>query len=96
MQAGPIINASSSIRPVKWGVLGVSQFAMKKSLYRMAKSKALQITAIASRDIDKAKVAAEKYAIPNAYGSYEALVSDPEIEAVYIPLPALSDKLEYA
>jgi predicted dehydrogenase len=53
----------------------------------MQKGEWSQVTAIASRDLEKAKDAARELGIPRAYGSYEELLKDPEIEAVYIPLP---------
>ncbi len=72
---------------VKWGVLGVAAIAVKKVIPAMQKGEWCEITAIASRDTRKAEEAAAKLEIPKAYGSYEALLADPEIEAVYNPLP---------
>src|SRR6266576_6513579 len=72
---------------VKWGVLGVASIATKKVIPGMQKGEWSEITAIASRDLKKAKEAARKLGIPKAYGSYEELLADTEIEAVYNPLP---------
>ena len=72
---------------VKWGILGVANIAVKKVIPAMQCSDWSEITAIASRDLAKAKAAAEQLNISRAYGSYEALLEDEEIEAVYNPLP---------
>jgi predicted dehydrogenase len=72
---------------VKWGVLGVAAIAVKKVIPAMQKGEWCEIAAIASRDARKAQDAAAKLGIPKAYGSYEALLADPEVEAVYNPLP---------
>ena len=72
---------------VKWGVLGVANIAVKKVIPAMQKGQWCEITGIASRDLSKAQAAAEQLNIPKAYGSYEELISDPEIEAIYNPLP---------
>jgi predicted dehydrogenase len=72
---------------VKWGVLGVAGIAVRKVIPAMQKSAWSEVTAIASRDLGKARDAAAKLGIAKAYGSYEALLADPEIEAVYNPLP---------
>jgi len=72
---------------VKWGVLGVASIATKKVIPGMQKGEWSEIAAIASRDLKKAKDAAKKLGIPKAYGSYEELLADNEIEAVYNPLP---------
>lgn len=72
---------------VKWGVLGVANIATQKVLPAMQQGKLSEIAAIASRDESRAKKAAEALGIPKAYGSYEALLADPEIEAIYNPLP---------
>ncbi|WP_437790285.1 Gfo/Idh/MocA family protein [Sorangium sp. So ce693] len=79
--------SSESITPVRWGVLGASNFALKVSLPSMKRGPLTQIAALASRDIDKARAAAQPLGIPKAYGSYDELLDDPEIEAVYNPLP---------
>src|SRR6267143_215935 len=72
---------------VKWGVLGVASIATKKVIPGMQKGEWSEIEAIASRDLKKAKEAARKLGIRKAYGSYEELLADTEIEAVYNPLP---------
>ena len=77
----------TQINKVKWGVLGVAGIAVKKVIPAMQKGEWSEITAIASRDAAKAEDAARKLGIPKAYGSYESLLSDPEIEAIYNPLP---------
>lgn len=72
---------------VRWGVLGVAKIAVEKVIPAMQKAHLCEIAAIASRDAAKAQQAAAKLGISKAYGSYEALVADPQIDAVYIPLP---------
>jgi predicted dehydrogenase len=72
---------------VKWGVLGAAAIAVKKVIPGMQKGALSEVTAIASRDVQKAEDAAHKLGIAKAYGSYEELLADPEIEAIYNPLP---------
>jgi predicted dehydrogenase len=72
---------------VRWGVLGAAKIGVKKVIPAMQKGEWSTVAAIASRDLRKAKEAAGALGIPRAYGSYEELLKDPEIEAVYIPLP---------
>ena len=72
---------------VKWGVLGAAAIAVKKVIPGMQKGKWSEVAAIASRDIQKAVDAAHALGIAKAYGSYEELLADPEIEAIYNPLP---------
>jgi predicted dehydrogenase len=72
---------------VQWGVLGVARIAVRKTIPGMKHGKWCEITAIASRDWQKATAAARELGIPKAYGSYEELLQDREIEAIYIPLP---------
>jgi predicted dehydrogenase len=74
-------------KKVTWGVLGVANIAMKKVLPAMQRGEWCQIAAIASRDLKKAEQAAEQLGIGKAFGSYEELLADPEIEAIYNPLP---------
>jgi predicted dehydrogenase len=72
---------------VKWGILGVANIAVKKVIPAMQRGQWSEITAIASRELPKAEAAANQLGIPKAYGSYEELIADPEIEAIYNPLP---------
>ncbi len=72
---------------VRWGVLGVARIATKKVIPGMQKSELCEVAAIASRDLAKAEAAAAELGIPKAYGSYEELLRDPAIEAIYNPLP---------
>jgi predicted dehydrogenase len=72
---------------VEWGVLGVASIAVRKVIPGMQKGDWSEIAAIASRDARKAERAAKSLGIPKAYGSYEELLADPEIEAIYNPLP---------
>jgi predicted dehydrogenase len=74
-------------RKVKWGVLGVARIATQKVIPAMQQGEWSEVTAIASRDLAKAQTAAASLGIPRAYGSYEELIADPEIEAIYNPLP---------
>jgi predicted dehydrogenase len=73
--------------PVRWGVLGAADIAVKKVIPAMRGSSRSQVVAIASRDKRKAVGAARALDIPRAYGSYEELIADPDIEAIYNPLP---------
>ena len=72
---------------VRWGILGAAKIALAKVIPAMQRSEWCKITAIASRDLSKAKAAADELNIPNAYGSYEELLADDSIEVVYNPLP---------
>lgn len=74
-------------RRVRWGVLGCAAIAVKKVIPAMQRSQRCDVVAIASRDADRAASAAEWLGVPRSYGSYDALLADPVIEAVYIPLP---------
>lgn len=74
-------------KPVTWGVLGVARIATAKVIPAMQRGALSQIVAIASRDAARAADAAAALGIATSYGSYEELLADPEIEAVYNPLP---------
>ena len=75
------------MRKVKWGVLGVAKIAVEKVIPAMQHGEVSEIAAIASRDLGKARAAADKLGIARAFGAYEDLIADTEIEAVYNPLP---------
>lgn len=72
---------------VRWGVLGVAKIATEKVIPGMQQCKFARVTAIASRSQATADRAANALKIPRAYGSYDALINDKNIDAVYIPLP---------
>jgi len=78
---------SETTSPVRWGVLGASRFALNTSLPGMKKGSLTELRALASRDLGKARAAADALGIPKAYGSYEQLLDDPELEVIYNPLP---------
>ena len=75
------------MKKVIWGVLSTAKIGLKRVLPGMLKSDRLEIRALASRSLAAARAAAGTLGIPRAYGSYEELLADPEIEAVYNPLP---------
>jgi len=72
---------------VRWGILSTADIGMRKVIPGIRKAARCEVAAIASRDLDAARAAADRLGIPKAHGSYEALLADPEIDAVYIPLP---------
>jgi predicted dehydrogenase len=74
-------------RKVRWGVLGAARIAVNKVIPAMKLGEYSEITAIASRDVEKGRQAAMQLGIPKVYGSYEDLLADPEIDAIYNPLP---------
>ena len=75
------------MQPVRWGVLSTAKIGTGKVIPAMQRAELCDVAAIASRDIEKAKAAADALGIPQAYGSYAGLLADPQIEAVYNPLP---------
>jgi len=75
------------MQPVNWGIISTALIGTAKVIPAMQKSQHCRIQAIASRDLALAKKWAQQLGIPRAYGSYEALLADPDIEAVYNPLP---------
>jgi predicted dehydrogenase len=75
------------MKKIRWGILGVAKIATAKVIPAMQRASNAEIAAIASRDLNKARAAAEQLGIPQAYGSYEELLADPSIDAIYNPLP---------
>lgn len=74
-------------QPVRWGILGCADIATKRVIPAMQRSELSPVAAIASRSADRAQRTAAAFGIPVAYGSYEEMLADPDIEAVYNPLP---------
>jgi predicted dehydrogenase len=74
-------------RKVRWGVLGAASIAVRRVIPGMQKGEWCEIAAIASRDLQRARQVAQSLGIAKAYGSYDELLADPTIEAIYNPLP---------
>jgi len=72
---------------VRWGVLGVANIAIRHVMPAMLQGEWSEVVAIASRSLEKARRASEAFGIPRAYGSYEELLADDQVEAIYNPLP---------
>jgi predicted dehydrogenase len=72
---------------VRWGILSTATIARTKVIPGIQGAAGCRVVAIASRDLEQAQTAAAAAGIPRAHGSYEALLADPEVDAVYIPLP---------
>lgn len=74
-------------KKLRWGVLSTANIGVRKVLPAMQQGAYSTVDAIASRDLSRAKDAASRLGIARAYGSYEELLADPEIDAIYNPLP---------
>ncbi len=72
---------------LRWGIISTARIGITKVIPGIMKSQSSEVVAIASRDLGRAQAAADKLGIPRVYGSYEELFSDPEIDAIYNPLP---------
>ena len=75
------------MKPVRWGILSTAKIAREKIIPALREGSAHEIVAIASRTTEAARAAAERFGIATAHGSYEALINDPNVEAIYNPLP---------
>ena len=75
------------MKKVVWGVLSTAKIGVKQVIPAMQLSPWCEMRAIASRSLPAAQAAADALGVPKAYGSYEELIADPEIEAIYNPLP---------
>src|SRR5579863_660156 len=74
-------------RKLRWGVLSTAAIGLKKVIPAMQLGQYSRVTAIASRNLATARAAADALGIETAYGSYEALLADPDVDAIYNPLP---------
>src|ERR1700730_13870711 len=74
-------------RKVRWGILGTAAIGVNKVIPAMQQGDWSEVLAVASRDINKATRVAQRLGIPKAYGSYEEMLTDDEVEAIYNPLP---------
>lgn len=72
---------------LRWGILSTARIGVRRLLPAFARSEGHAVRAIASRDLGRARHLAAQFGIPRAYGSYEELLEDPDVEAIYNPLP---------
>ena len=72
---------------LRWGILSTASIGLRKVIPGMQRSRLCSVDAIASRSFEKGQGAATKLGIPKAYGSYEELLADADIDAIYNPLP---------
>lgn len=72
------------MRKLKWGVLGCSSFARRRSIPAMLEAPSADLVAVASRTTEKAETFREQFSLARAYGSYEELLQDTDIEAIHI------------
>jgi predicted dehydrogenase len=72
---------------LRWGILSTADIARSKVIPGIKTAQRCEVVAIASRDAARARVVADELGIPTSHGSYEALLADPEVDAVYIPVP---------
>jgi predicted dehydrogenase len=77
----------SAARRVRWGILSTAAIARTKVVPGIQRAEHCEVVAIASREATRAERVAAELGIPTTYGSYEALLADPDVDAVYIPLP---------
>ena len=75
------------MRKIRWGVLSTALIGIEKVIPAIRRSQRGEVAAIASRDLSRAEAAAKELGIARAYGSYAELLADPDIDAVYNPLP---------
>jgi len=75
------------MKMIKWGVLGTAYIFERDTAEGMRQAENCELYAIAGRSLEKAEAFKEKYGFQKAYGSYEELLADPEVEAVYVPMP---------
>ncbi len=75
------------MRTIKWGLLGTAYIFERDTAEGMKQAENCELYAVAGRSMKKAEAFQEKYGFQKAYGSYEELLADPQVEAVYIPLP---------
>ncbi|HVH30320.1 MAG TPA: Gfo/Idh/MocA family oxidoreductase [bacterium] len=75
------------VRHVRWGILSTARIGVRRVLPALLRARTGKLHAVASRDLTRARAVATQFNIPRVHGSYEALLADPEVDAIYIPLP---------
>ena len=72
---------------LRWGILSTAGIATEKAIPGFQRASRCEVVAIGSRDVERARAAADRHGIARVHGSYEGLLADPEVDAVYVPLP---------
>lgn len=72
---------------VRWGIVSTADIGMSKVTPAIARASNAEVVAIASRDGDRARAAADRLGIPTSYGSYDELLAADDVDALYVPLP---------
>jgi predicted dehydrogenase len=75
------------MKKIRWGILSTAKIGTEKVIPAMQKGQFCEVTALASRSLEPAQKVARELGIPKSYGSYEELLADPDIDAIYNPLP---------
>lgn len=75
------------MRKIKWGVLGTAGIAQSQTIPGMLEAENCELYAVAGRSLEKAEAFKAEFGFEKAYGSYQEMLDDPQVEAVYIPLP---------
>jgi predicted dehydrogenase len=75
------------VTTLRWGILSTAKIATEKVIPGIRRAERCDVVAIGSRDEARARAVAKRHGIPRVHGSYEALLADPAVDAVYIPLP---------
>src|SRR5258708_2758209 len=78
---------SEPSKTLRWGILGCARISRRGLIPGIQQSNSSALVAIASRDASLAEAWAKEFHIPRASGSYQAVLDDPDVQAVYIPLP---------
>src|SRR5437879_3228364 len=73
-------------RRLRWGVLSTANIGLVKVIPGIQRSSNGVVVALASRNVERGRIAAAKLGIDRVYGSYEALLNDPDVDAIYNPL----------
>jgi predicted dehydrogenase len=74
-------------RQIRWGVVGAAMIATTRTMPAMAQAPSALLFGVASRRLEQAERVAAELGVPRAYGSYDELLADPDVDAVYLPLP---------
>jgi 1,5-anhydro-D-fructose reductase (1,5-anhydro-D-mannitol-forming) len=78
---------TASVEPVRWGLVGLGKFANNALAPAIRRAELAEIAACATRDIADARAFADQFAVAKVYGTFEELVHDPEVDAIYVATP---------